>query len=146
MLLPLGDTCCLFCGHRHVSGHLGDVSDRHSGSPASSVKWMRMKAGHLVVHLRSRRQSVALHDIAERRSQTSYPRSAQRLRNPVIASIKVLLGYANNELLDLARPWASTGLRAINLQAASLRYRAGMVIRRPRDSCDLDKALRPRQR
>src|SRR5258708_34544444 len=59
-------------------------------------------------------------------SQTSYPRLANAPRNPVIAPITVLLGHANDQLLDFSldpRPArASTDLRAIEFAGDQLAW------------------------
>jgi hypothetical protein len=63
------------------------------------------------------RQTVALQDIANRLIADLIPQIGQCPHNPVIATITVLLGHADDQLLDLAadpRPTrSSTGLRAI---------------------------------
>src|SRR5262245_8239738 len=52
------------------------------------------------------------------------PQIGQRPSDPVIAPITVLLGHANDELLDLApdprSAWAATGFRAIELAGDKL--------------------------
>jgi hypothetical protein len=68
---------------------------------------------------RCRRQTVALQDIADRLITDLIPQIGQRPSDPVIAPGAVLLGHANDELLDLApdprSAWAATGFRAIEL-------------------------------
>jgi hypothetical protein len=70
------------------------------------------------------RQSVALHDVADRLIADLIPQIAQRPRNPVIAPITVLLGHANDQLLDLAldprSARAATGFRAIEFAGDEL--------------------------
>jgi hypothetical protein len=60
---------------------------------------------------------VASQDIADRLIADLIPQIGQRPRNPVITPVTVLLGHANDQLLNLPldpRPaGASTGLRAI---------------------------------
>src|SRR6266511_2975217 len=70
------------------------------------------------------RQSMALQDIADRLIADLVPQIGQRPRNPVITPVTVLLGHANDQLLDLSadpRPaGASTGLRAIEFASHQL--------------------------
>jgi len=67
---------------------------------------------------------VALQDIADRLIANLIPQIGQRPRNPVIASITVLLSHANDQLLDLSldpRPaGTSMGLRAIEFAGHQL--------------------------
>ncbi len=70
------------------------------------------------------RQSVTLQDIADRLIADLIPQIGQRPRNPVIAPITVLLGHANDQLLDFSldpRPTgASRGFRAIEFAGDQL--------------------------
>jgi len=98
------------------------------------------------VALRYRRQTVALQDIADRLIADLIPQIGQRPGDPVIAPITVLLGHANDELLDLApdprSAWTATGFRAIELAGDQL---AGCGFRRPdiRRSRNDDGTARP---
>src|SRR5215475_10150051 len=60
-------------------------------------------------------QSVALQDIADRLIADLVPKISQRPRNPVITPVTVLLGHANDQLLNLSldprSSEASTSLR-----------------------------------
>src|SRR5215475_8768243 len=47
-------------------------------------------------------QSVALQDIADRLIADLVPKISQRPRNPVITPVTVLLGHANDQLLNLS--------------------------------------------
>ena len=49
-----------------------------------------------------RRQTMALQDIADRLIADLISQIGQRPHNPVIAPITVLLGHANDQLLDLS--------------------------------------------
>jgi hypothetical protein len=73
---------------------------------------------------------MALQNIADPLITDLVPQISQRPRNPVITPVTVLLGHANDQLLDLStdpRPArASTGLQAI-LRATNFRYQARMV-------------------
>src|SRR5262245_64409034 len=68
------------------------------------------------------------------------PQIGQRPSDPVIAPITVLLGHANDELLDLApdprSAWAATGFRAIELAGDKLAVPA-QDSAWPRHRCDL---------
>src|ERR1700687_5046148 len=52
--------------------------------------------------LRRRRQAVTPQDITNRLIGNLVPQIDQRSRNPVIAPVPVLAGYANSKLLDLS--------------------------------------------
>jgi hypothetical protein len=72
----------------------------------------------------SRRQAVALQDIADRLIADLVPQIGQRPHNSVIAPITVLPGHANDQLLNFSldsRPaGASTRLRAIEFAGDQL--------------------------
>src|SRR5262245_64886587 len=72
------------------------------------------------------------------------PQSGQRPSHPVIAPGAVLLGHANDELLDLApdprSAWAATGFRAIELAGDKLAIPAQDSVW-PRHRCDLGENL-----
>src|SRR5216683_4961607 len=94
--------------------------------PANSAWWVRMKAAHVVVRLRSGAggQAVTLQDIANRLIGNLVPQIGQRPRNPVIAPAPVLARHANDQILDLSldprSARASTGLRAIEFAGDEL--------------------------
>src|SRR5215475_14570325 len=75
------------------------------------------RPGGRALALRRGRQSVALQDIADRLIADLVPQISQRPHNPTITPVTVLLGHANDQLLNLSldpRPaGASTRLRAI---------------------------------
>src|SRR5262245_22120094 len=77
------------------------------------------------------RQPVALQDIADRLIADPIPQIGQRPRNPVITPVTVLLGHANDQLLNLSLDPRPAGLRRVfepsNLRATSLRYQARIV-------------------
>src|SRR5260370_11090332 len=72
------------------------------------------------------RQRVTLQDLADRLIADLIPQIGQRPRNAVIAPITVLIGHANDQLLDFSldpRPArASTGLRAIEFAGDQLAW------------------------
>ena len=70
--------------------------------PASSAKWVRMKAGHVVVRLRSGASAWRCRDIANRLIGNHIPKIGQSAHNPVIAPVAVLAGHANDQLLDFS--------------------------------------------
>jgi hypothetical protein len=74
---------------------------------------------------------VALQDIADRLIADLIPQIGQRPSDPVITPITVLLGHANDELLDLAPirglPGPRRAFEPSNLLATSLRYQARIV-------------------
>src|SRR5262245_5838244 len=94
--------------------------------------------------LRCRRQTVASQDIADRLIADLISQIGQRPSDPVIAPITVLLGDANDELLDLApdprSAWAATGFRAIELAGDKLAVPAQDGVW-PRHRCDLGENL-----
>ncbi len=67
---------------------------------------------------------MALQDIPDRLITDLIPQIGQRARNPVITPVTVLLGHANDQLLDLSldprSAGASTGLRAIEFAGDQL--------------------------
>src|SRR5262249_3841542 len=71
-----------------------------------------------------RRHNMSLQDIADRLIADLVPQISQRPRNPVITPVTVLLGHANDQLLDLsldprpARP--ATGLGPIEFAGNQL--------------------------
>ena len=87
---------------------------------------------------------MALQDIADRLIADLIPQIGQRPSDPVIAPITVLLGHANDELLDLAphprSAWAATGFRAIELAGDKLAL-PGQDSIRPRHSCELGEGF-----
>jgi hypothetical protein len=86
---------------------------------------------------------VALQDIADRLIADLIP-LGQRPSDPGITPITVLLGDANDELLDLApdsrSARAATGFRAIELAGDKLAVPGHDSIR-PRHSCDLGEGF-----
>src|SRR6266508_7054230 len=82
------------------------------------------RPGCRVLALWRRRQRVALQDIADRLIAHLVPKISQRPHDPVITPVTVLLGHANDQLLDLSldpRPaGASTGLRALEFAGHQL--------------------------
>src|SRR3979411_1808481 len=79
------------------------------------------RPGCRALALRGGWQSVALQDIADGLIADLVSQIGQRPRNPVITPVTVLLGHANDQLLNLPlnpRPaGAPTSLRAIKLAA-----------------------------
>ena len=94
--------------------------------------------------LRCRRQIVALQDIADRLIADLMPQIGQRPSDPIITPMTVLLGQANDDLLDFAphprSAWAATGFRAIELAGDKLAV-PGQDSIGPRHSCDLDEGF-----
>ena len=87
---------------------------------------------------------MALQDIADRLIADLMPQIGQRPSDPVKTPMTVLLGQANDELLDLApdprSAWAATGFRAIELAGDKLAV-PGQDSIGPRHSCDLGEGF-----
>src|SRR5215831_16925088 len=83
-----------------------------------------IRPGCRALALWRRRQRVALQDIADRLIADPVPKIGQRPRNPVITPVTVLLGHANDQLLNLSLdprpPEASMSLRTIEFAGDQL--------------------------
>src|SRR5262249_42972151 len=83
-----------------------------------------IRPGCRALALWRRRQRVALQDIADRLIADLVPKIGQRPRNPVITPVTVLLGHANDQLLNLSldprSSEASTSLRTIEFAGDQL--------------------------
>src|SRR5436190_1309987 len=87
---------------------------------------------------------MTLQDIADRLIAELVSQISQRPSNPVIAPVPVLLGDANDQLLDLAREprsaRAAAGFRAIKLVGNQLTV-PGQDSVGPRYSCNFGQGL-----
>src|SRR5262249_6865168 len=83
-----------------------------------------IRPGCRALALWRRRQRVALQDIADRLIADLVSKIGQRPRNPVITPVTVLLGHANDQLLNLSldprSSEASTSLRTIEFAGDQL--------------------------
>ena len=114
---------------QHVVGHQPAQRQHLRGEEVGPRQQRQMdpnKCAHVVVRLRSGAggRRMPSQDIADRLIADLIPQIGQRPRNPVITPIPVLLGHANDQLLDLPldprSAWASTGLRAIEFAGDQL--------------------------
>jgi hypothetical protein len=69
--------------------------------PANSARWVRTKAAHVLVRLRSGAGGVTPQNIANRLIRNLVPQIGQRPRDPVIAPVPVLAARPNDQPLDL---------------------------------------------
>src|SRR5438876_9339346 len=104
------------------------------------------RPGCRALALRRGRHSVALKDIADRLVADLVPQISQRPHDPVITPVMVLLGHANDQLLnlwlDLRRAGAATGLRTIEFARHQLAV-PGQDSVRPATLATSPRILRP---
>src|SRR5215475_4099981 len=104
------------------------------------------RPGGCTLALRCRQQAVALQHIADRLIADLVPQIGQRPHDPVITPVMVLLGHANDQLLNLSldpRPArASTRIRAVEFARHQLAV-PGQDSVRPATVATSARILRP---
>src|SRR3954464_4908841 len=97
-----------------------------------------------VIMVGGRRQTVAVQDVADRLIADPISQIGQGAGNPVIAPVPILLGHANDQLLDFSRDSrparAATSFRAVELAGDQLSV-PGQDGVRLSHSCDLSQCL-----
>src|SRR5262245_23998947 len=138
---------------QHVVGHQSTQREHFGGEKVGPCQQRQVGPNEgrpcgRALALRCRRQTVALQDIADRLIADLIPQIGQRPSDPVIAPGAVLLGHANDALLDLApdprSAWAATGFRAIELAGDKLAVPAQDGVW-PRHLATSARTLRPRR-
>src|SRR5215813_1743236 len=134
---------------QHVVGHQPTQREHLRGEKVGPRQQRQMDANEgrpraRALALRSRRQSVAPQDIANRLIANHMPEIGQSTHNPVIAPGPVLPGHAYNQLLDLKldprSSWTATGFRAVELAGDKLAVPSQDGVW-PRYSCDLGEGV-----